>query len=125
MAQDLNWQKSTFSGGAEGNACVELAAAPDRIHLRESDSPGVIVTTTPTPVSHLLRSITTGRLTPPPARPPRWQKSTFSGGGEGNTCVELAAAPAHIHLRESDTPATHLRTTLATLAGLLRHIKVS
>ncbi|MEI5522658.1 DUF397 domain-containing protein [Streptomyces brasiliscabiei] len=64
-----------------------------------------------------------GRLTPPPARPPRWQKSTFSDGGEGDTCVELAATPAHIHLRESDTPATHLRTTPTPLAGLLRHIK--
>ncbi|MDX2914862.1 DUF397 domain-containing protein [Streptomyces griseiscabiei] len=69
--------------------------------------------------------MTTGRLTPPPARPPRWQKSTFSDGGEGDTCVEVATAAGGIHLRESDTPATHLRTTLAILAGLLRRIKVS
>ncbi|WP_159015208.1 DUF397 domain-containing protein, partial [Streptomyces europaeiscabiei] len=37
--------------------------------------------------------------------PGTWQRSTFSGGGEGNTCVELAAAPGEIHLRESDAPA--------------------
>ncbi|MEV4867372.1 DUF397 domain-containing protein [Streptomyces ossamyceticus] len=52
-----------------------------------------------------------------------WQKSTFSGGAEGNACVELAAAPGCIRLHESDTPATHLRTTPASLAGLLLHLK--
>lgn len=41
----------------------------------------------------------------------RWQKSSFSGGGEGDTCVELAATPTALHLRESDTPTTHLTTT--------------
>ncbi|MER6157244.1 DUF397 domain-containing protein [Streptomyces sp. NPDC001868] len=57
------------------------------------------------------------------AQAPNWQKSTFSGGAEGNACVELAAAPHDIRLRESDTPATHLRTTPTPLAGLLHHIK--
>ncbi|MDX3521141.1 DUF397 domain-containing protein [Streptomyces scabiei] len=52
-----------------------------------------------------------------------WQKSTFSGGAEGNACVELAASPTTLHLRESNTPATHLRTTPTPLAGLLHHIK--
>ncbi|MCL6732990.1 DUF397 domain-containing protein [Streptomyces neyagawaensis] len=52
-----------------------------------------------------------------------WQKSTFSGGAEGNACVELAAVPGCIRLRESDSPSTHLRTTPAPLAGLLLHIK--
>lgn len=41
-----------------------------------------------------------------------WQKSTFSDGGDGNTCLELATTtPATIHLRESEEPATHLTTT--------------
>jgi hypothetical protein len=52
----------------------------------------------------------------------RWQKSTFSGGGEGNTCVELAAAPPTLHLRESDTPDTELTTT-EPLAHLIRGVK--
>ncbi|MFJ4621434.1 DUF397 domain-containing protein [Streptomyces sp. NPDC088812] len=51
-----------------------------------------------------------------------WQKSTFSGGGEGNDCVELATSPTTIHLRESDTPTTHLTTTPTTLAHLLAGI---
>ncbi|WP_326722579.1 DUF397 domain-containing protein [Streptomyces sp. NBC_00243] len=54
----------------------------------------------------------------------RWQKSSFSGGGDGNTCVELATTGAQlVHLRESDTPTTHLTTTPVPLAHLLRHIK--
>ncbi|WP_280890405.1 DUF397 domain-containing protein [Streptomyces sp. LBL] len=53
----------------------------------------------------------------------RWQKSTFSDGGEGNTCVELAATPTTLHLRESDTPDTELTTSTAPLAHLIRGVK--
>ncbi|MGV9882720.1 DUF397 domain-containing protein [Streptomyces sp. NPDC003006] len=52
-----------------------------------------------------------------------WQKSTFSGGGMGNDCVELASTDNHIHLRESESPATELITTPAPLATLLRAVK--
>ncbi|MFH9859771.1 DUF397 domain-containing protein [Streptomyces sp. NPDC017202] len=54
---------------------------------------------------------------------PHWQKSTFSGGGEGNDCVELAASRGAIHLRESDTPATALTTDTVALAHLLEDIR--
>lgn len=53
----------------------------------------------------------------------RWHKSTFSGGGEGNTCIELAATPTTLHLRESDTPDTELTTTTEPLAHLIRGVK--
>jgi hypothetical protein len=52
-----------------------------------------------------------------------WQKSSFSGGGDGNSCVELAASGSAIRLRESDDPATELSTTPARLALLLRSVK--
>ncbi|KFF94684.1 hypothetical protein IQ62_46205 [Streptomyces scabiei] len=52
----------------------------------------------------------------------RWQKSTFSDGGEGDTCVELAAAHDDIRLRESDTPTTVIATTPTPLAHLLHAI---
>ncbi|WP_200308615.1 DUF397 domain-containing protein [Streptomyces adelaidensis] len=52
-----------------------------------------------------------------------WQKSTFSDGGEGNTCVELAAAHPTVHLRESDSPTTALTTTPTALANLLEGIR--
>ncbi|MDX3244112.1 DUF397 domain-containing protein [Streptomyces sp. ME18-1-4] len=62
MDHTLRWQKSTFSGGAEGNACVEVAAspAPAALHLRESDVPDTALTTTPTALAHLLAGIRAG-----------------------------------------------------------------
>ncbi|QES42751.1 hypothetical protein DEJ49_18725 [Streptomyces venezuelae] len=36
-----------------------------------------------------------------------WQKSSVSGGGVGNDCVELTAAGPHIHLCESEDHATN------------------
>ncbi|MEV0640051.1 DUF397 domain-containing protein [Streptomyces sp. NPDC050619] len=52
-----------------------------------------------------------------------WQKSSFSEGGDGNTCVEVATRADHFHLRESDTPDTELTTTTAPLAHLIRGLK--
>lgn len=60
MDHALHWQKSTFSGGGEGDTCVELAASPGTIHLRESDAPTAALTTTPAAVAHLLACIRTG-----------------------------------------------------------------
>ncbi|MET8243124.1 DUF397 domain-containing protein [Streptomyces sp. NPDC005202] len=34
-----------------------------------------------------------------------WQKSSYSGGGEGNACVEIAHRPTHIAVRDSKAPA--------------------
>ncbi|MFD9108749.1 DUF397 domain-containing protein [Streptomyces bottropensis] len=65
MDHARHWQKSTFSGGGEGDTCVEVAASPDDIHLRESDTPTTVIATTRTPLAHLLHAITAGRLTPP------------------------------------------------------------
>ncbi|GGS78743.1 DUF397 domain-containing protein [Streptomyces cinerochromogenes] len=38
-----------------------------------------------------------------------WRKSSFSGGGEGNSCVEVAHLDTHISVRDSKAPA---RSTL-------------
>ncbi|MFB7246109.1 DUF397 domain-containing protein [Streptomyces populi] len=57
--------------------------------------------------------------------PDSWQKSSFSGSGDGNNCVELASTPGLVHLRESDTPATRISTAPGPLAHFLRHIKTS
>ncbi|WP_255954812.1 DUF397 domain-containing protein [Streptomyces odontomachi] len=103
MEIDNGWQKSTFSGGTSGQNRLELTAS--------------------------------------------WQKSTFSGGGSGDNCLELAATwkkssfsdgnssgdcleiatsattATHIHLRESDSPATVLTAPPATLRALLVTLK--
>ncbi|GAA3834327.1 DUF397 domain-containing protein [Streptomyces phyllanthi] len=58
----LAWQKSSFSGGGEGN-CIELAATnPDRIHLRESDHPHETTTATPHALANLFRTLKAGHL---------------------------------------------------------------
>lgn len=62
MVEALHWQKSTYSGGAEGNACVELAASPTHIHLRESDTPATTLTTSPVALAHLLKGIRAGAV---------------------------------------------------------------
>jgi hypothetical protein len=54
----------------------------------------------------------------------KWQKSSFSGGGSGEDCVELASAPdAAIHVRESDAPTTALTTGAPQLHALLTALK--
>ncbi|WP_329219467.1 DUF397 domain-containing protein [Streptomyces sp. NBC_01485] len=53
----------------------------------------------------------------------KWQKSSYSGGPEGN-CLYLAPTPhGTIRLRESDTPDIILATTQEALTALLRHAK--
>ncbi|GGZ88187.1 DUF397 domain-containing protein [Streptomyces bluensis] len=57
----LHWQKSTYSG--DGSNCVHLAtSAGGAIHLRESDEPDTILTTTTAPLHALIRTL----KTPPP-----------------------------------------------------------
>ncbi|MET8097102.1 DUF397 domain-containing protein [Streptomyces sp. NPDC005236] len=54
---------------------------------------------------------------------PAWQKSSFSGGGEGE-CIELAAtATGRVHLRESDRPDDIATSAPHALAGLLLVLK--
>ncbi|MFF0010617.1 DUF397 domain-containing protein [Streptomyces sp. NPDC005374] len=35
-----------------------------------------------------------------------WRKSSYSGGGDGNNCVEISTHPTHIAVRDSKTPTT-------------------
>ncbi|MEV0323642.1 DUF397 domain-containing protein [Streptomyces sp. NPDC050658] len=35
----LNWFKSSYSSGSEGDSCVEVAPTPTTIHLRDSKNP--------------------------------------------------------------------------------------
>ncbi|MDX2675612.1 MULTISPECIES: DUF397 domain-containing protein [unclassified Streptomyces] len=65
MTTSLNWQKSSFSGSGDGNNCLELALPPaaPHLHLRESDTPATVLTTTPTTVAQLLAGIRADALT--------------------------------------------------------------
>ncbi|MFH8383592.1 DUF397 domain-containing protein [Kitasatospora sp. NPDC018058] len=42
----LNWQRSTFSGDQAN--CLEIASEGDLVYIRESDNPTHVVTTTRT-----------------------------------------------------------------------------
>ncbi|MFG3209251.1 DUF397 domain-containing protein [Streptomyces tendae] len=33
---ELVWFKSSYSGGTDGNSCVELASTPATVHIRDS-----------------------------------------------------------------------------------------
>ncbi|MFD6923552.1 DUF397 domain-containing protein [Streptomyces sp. NPDC059944] len=39
-ASELAWFKSSYSSGNDGNSCVELALAPDAVHVRDSKNVG-------------------------------------------------------------------------------------
>lgn len=34
-----------------------------------------------------------------------WRKSSYSGEGDGNDCVEIANSPTHVAFRDSKAPA--------------------
>ncbi|MGV9908689.1 DUF397 domain-containing protein [Streptomyces tendae] len=47
---ELVWFKSSYSGGTDGNSCVELALTPATVHVRDSktaDPDGPRLTLTP------------------------------------------------------------------------------
>ncbi|WP_405863334.1 DUF397 domain-containing protein [Streptomyces sp. NBC_01515] len=54
-----------------------------------------------------------------------WQKSSYSGSGDGTNCVELATDQDTLALRESDAPTVVLHTDHPQLTALLRHIKTT
>ncbi|MGW5326530.1 DUF397 domain-containing protein [Streptomyces sp. NPDC004014] len=50
----------------------------------------------------------------------RWFRSSYSGS-EGGNCLEVAAAPNAVHIRDSKTPAApHLTVAPASWAAFLR-----
>ncbi|WP_406373314.1 DUF397 domain-containing protein [Streptomyces sp. NBC_00647] len=55
----------------------------------------------------------------------QWQKSSFSGPGDGNECVELARVEDTVLLRESDDPGRIVAVTRQGLAALLCRLRVS
>lgn len=58
----LNWQKSSYSEAA--SSCVYIAST-GVIHLRESDTPDTVITTTPQRLRPLISRIKSGALDRP------------------------------------------------------------
>lgn len=51
-----------------------------------------------------------------------WQRSSFCGGG-GNNCIEVAATPDGMALRESGVPAEILTANRRAALALIRDVK--
>ena len=96
MTTTADWQKSSFSGSGDGNACVEMAPAPgNRIRLRESDDPTTELATGTAPLGHLIRTLK-GH---PASIPTPHLDVTFTPDGD------------LVHLRETSAPDTVVTTT--------------
>ncbi|WKX70923.1 DUF397 domain-containing protein [Streptomyces sp. XD-27] len=52
-----------------------------------------------------------------------WKKSSFSSGGDGGQCIELAATADGILMRESDEPATVVTTSRDEFRALVLGVK--
>lgn len=53
-----------------------------------------------------------------------WFKSSYSGGNDGNSCVEIAVAPRTVHVRDSKTTSgPRLTFAPATWAHFVPHLK--
>ncbi|MFJ9703799.1 DUF397 domain-containing protein [Streptomyces sp. NPDC101234] len=56
--------------------------------------------------------------------PTPWKKSSHSGGGEGNDCVEVADTATHISIRDSKAPAAGTLTfAVASFAPFVNALK--
>lgn len=58
----IQWQKSTYSGGAAGNECMELAHSDGKLLLRESEEPTRILPVSRDGLIALLRQVQANRV---------------------------------------------------------------
>ncbi|MFH0244244.1 DUF397 domain-containing protein [Streptomyces sp. HK10] len=61
MAEELEWQKSSFSGN-EGPNCVEVARRGDDLLIRESDEPGLVLATSRAGLAAFIAGIKAGEF---------------------------------------------------------------
>ncbi|MCC3779010.1 DUF397 domain-containing protein [Streptomyces sp. UNOB3_S3] len=52
-----------------------------------------------------------------------WQKSSYSGGGPDNSCVELRPLDGSVAIRESDVPKAVVTAARAEVRALITRIK--
>ncbi|MFC8495348.1 DUF397 domain-containing protein [Streptomyces sp. NPDC057235] len=53
----------------------------------------------------------------------KWQKSSFSGGDDNQSCVELAPFNGAIKMRESDDPDVIVTTSVEKLRAFILGVK--
>ena len=58
--------------------------------------------------------------------PDTWQKSSYSGGADGNNCVEIAPRPTQVAIRDSKAPADAILTfRLGAFTAFVEVLKVN
>ncbi|MET7568009.1 DUF397 domain-containing protein [Streptomyces sp. NPDC005492] len=69
MSTPDNWRKSSYSGGGDGNSCVEIANDPTRVAIRDSKIPaGAILTLPPGAFSTFVNALKKDDPYPPAPR---------------------------------------------------------
>lgn len=61
MSADIEWQKSSFSGGG-GEQCVEVARHAEEILMRESDDPRVVTRTSRSKFAAFIQGVKAGEF---------------------------------------------------------------
>ncbi|MFD9567680.1 DUF397 domain-containing protein [Streptomyces sp. NPDC059994] len=61
MNSELNWQKSSFSGGG-GEQCLYVAESAGSIFLVESDDPDRIISTSPEKLAAFIAGVKAGEF---------------------------------------------------------------
>jgi hypothetical protein len=100
------WRKSSYSGGGDGNNCVEIAPLPTHVSIRDSKAPARAILTFPTAAFTCFTDTLKHA-------PDNWRKSSYSDGGDGNDCVEIANSLAHVAIRDSKAPTGSILTVSA------------
>lgn len=62
MLTPTHWQKSSFSGNGDGTECIEVAATDGTVLLRESDTPDIVVTTSPAKLRAFILGVKAGEF---------------------------------------------------------------
>ena len=52
-----------------------------------------------------------------------WRKSSYSGEGDGNDCVEIASTSTRVGVRDSKTPARTLTFPTGAFTAFLNAVK--
>ncbi|WP_121748560.1 DUF397 domain-containing protein [Streptomyces sp. E2N166] len=53
-----------------------------------------------------------------------WRKSSYSGGGDGNTCVEIATLRTRVAIRDSKDPSKGMLTVqVGSFTALVQSLK--
>ncbi|MCX5162139.1 DUF397 domain-containing protein [Streptomyces sp. NBC_00264] len=56
----------------------------------------------------------------------KWFKSSYSSSGDGNDCVEVAATPGTVHVRDSkNAPGPRFAVTLTAWADFVNYASAS